>query len=808
MIIFRGIDSIKLPLICKWRCFIGKKSLFANLLMGLKMIVKLNNFSLYADKSEDNLLFSANKVEFRTGKMNLIMGPSGTGKTTLLNTLYGMKNHYLGHIQTDESEYDSSKISLSYVTADLCVIPELRAIDYLHIVSSDEDRINHLLSLFHIENLKEKRLSKCSRGEQTRVEICAALLKRSDVYLFDEPTANIDSETKELVYDVLKKFSLHHLVIIATHDDYLLKQNCNAWEIKNKKLIRITEEKTENEEKSLSDKEKNNRSRFPYFPFLIRCGFHHKVWLTIGIFFSIVAFAFSFLSSSFYLIDRNKIFSTAIESLPCEYNQVRRIQNGEEPSKDGFVVTTKANIANSNIDRINVACLEDFDSEIQKKCNSLFSQYQRKDDNTIHPILLTKEHLNYFEEHVHSLSLGEIVPITLESCCLGVDHALYHDSFVLAGVLDCMTDIDDVSHQYYDLSDSFPAIIKRDDYLSCLSHTGYRTSLFNTAIVDLYDSYYDFCFRNHISCPEVKTDDLDLLNLYPYSYLKKDDVILSDLSMGSLADDFILLPSVEKENASLNRLYEMFHYGKRTDSFLKEYEDDGVYRFPIKEENDLEAKSFVVAGQFKMKDESVSMKDCIIVSDSFYQKLIDKISIGWKDGISFKSIFADKDYLKRHTDDIISDTELLLSSSWKKCLNAYDDGERFRSFITVVSLLLACLSLVIVTIFGINEKAFLEHDFFVLGLLGKSKAFCFRLFSFILTFLALFSLFVSYAFSQAMTSYIFSLVCKENGFNGSFAVSNRIVPYLASLIMMLIILLFSLLFSFIFKKKNTNKIKG
>lgn len=770
--------------------------------------VRLNNFSLYADKSEDNLLFSANKVEFRTGKMNLIMGPSGTGKTTLLNTLYGLKNHYLGHIQTEESEYDSSKISLSYVTADLCVIPELSTIDYLHIVSSDEDRINHLLSLFHIENLKEERLSKCSRGEQTRVEICAALLKNSDVYLFDEPTANIDSETKELVYDVLREFSLHHLVIIATHDDYLLKQNCNVWEIKNKKLIRITEEETKNEENSLSDKEKNNRSRFPYFPFLIRCGFYHKVWLTIGIFFSIVAFAFSFLSSSFYLIDKNKTFSTAIESLPCEYNQIRRIHNGEEPNKDGFVVTTKAKISGSNNDWINVACLEDFDSEIQKKCDSLFSQYQSKDDNTIHPILLTKEHLNYFEEHVHSLSLGEAVPITLESCYLAVDHALYHDSFVLAGVLDCMTDIDDVSHQHSDLSDSFPAIIKRDDYLTCLSHTGYRTSLFNSAIVDLYDSYHDFCSRNHISCPEIKTDELDLFNLYPYSYLKKDDVILSDFSMGSLAYDFILLPFVGNEDNPLNRLYEMFHYGKRTDSFLKEYEDDGVYRFPIKEENNLEAKSFVVAGQFKMKDESVSMKDCIIVSDSFYQKLIDKISVGWKDGTPFKSIFADKDYLKKHTDDIISDTELLLSSSWAKCLNAYDNGERFRSFITVVSLLLACLSLIIVTIFGINEKAFLEHDFFILGLLGKSKAFCFRLFSFILGFLALFSLSVSYAFSQAMTSYIFSLVCKENGFNGSFAVSNMAVPYLTSLIMMLIILLFSLLFSFIFKKKNTNKIKG
>ena len=188
--------------------------------MGLKMIVKLNNFSLYADKSEDNLLFSADKVEFRTGKMNLIMGPSGTGKTTLLNTLYGMKNHYLGHIQTDESEYDSSKISLSYVTADLCVIPELRAIDYLHIVSSDEDRINHLLSLFHIENLKEKRLSKCSRGEQTRVEICAALLKRSDVYLFDEPLRISIRKRKSLFMMFLRSFlfiilsSLQHMMTI------------------------------------------------------------------------------------------------------------------------------------------------------------------------------------------------------------------------------------------------------------------------------------------------------------------------------------------------------------------------------------------------------------------------------------------------------------------------------------------------------------------------------------------------------------------------------------------------------------------
>ena len=769
------------------------------------MKIELHDFLLYADENKDRLLFSADQIEFKQGQMNLIMGHSGTGKTTLLNALYGQKSYYHGHIQTDQSEYDRKKISVSYVTADPCVIPELKTYEYLRIVSDNEEQINHLLSLFHILNLKDERLSKCSRGEQTRVEICAALLKKSDLYLFDEPTANIDSETKKLVYEVLKDFSTTHLVIIATHDAFLLKEECNAWEIRDGKLVSIITGKNKKDGNVLSLEEGKESCRFPYIPFIYRCGFHHKIWLTIGILFSIVSFAFSFLSSSFYLIDRTKTFTTAIDSLPYEYNRIREVQKGEEPIKDNFIVTTEAKISFDSSDNINIACVENFESSFQEKCNVLFSQYQRTEDKTVHPILLTKEQLDYFALKKHSISLGDTVPITLETCYYAVSHSFYHDSFVLAGVLDIATDnTDNADSQHSYLSNRFPAILKTEDYLSCMSHTGYRTRLFNSSIADLYSSYSQYCKRNHIACPEINTDYLTLLNVYPYSSLDKKDVVSFSGTIDHLDDDFILLPHDNSDDSSLNQIYQMFHYENETDSFLKEYLENGVYRFPLKDNNG----TFVVAGQYQKNDTSVTMKDCIIVSDSFYQKLIVRIRDGWKDGVSSSTIFAGKNYLKKHVLDIISDTELLSSSTWSNCLKAYDNGKKFRSFITVVSFLISLISLLIVTLFGINEKAFLKHDFSILQLLGKSKAFCYRIFSFILCFLFLFSLLISYTFSQVMTSSIFSFVCKSSGFNRTFAISNMVLPYFASFITMLILLLFSFLFSIMLKRKNTNKKEG
>ncbi len=767
------------------------------------MKLELSNFVLYAGDTEEIQLFSVGNALFQSGKLNFISGPSGTGKTTFLNTLYGMKSHYEGRIKLEGADYDAERISVSYVTADLCIIPELTILDYLHILSREEEEIERLLSAFHLQSRKKTRLSRCSRGEQERAELCAALLRNSDLYLLDEPTANIDSETKKCVYEVLNDFAKEHFVIVATHDETFLKQDCYLWSIEG----HVLKEKNSLEETDdiIADSHrKAKKAKFPYFPFIFHCGYHHKGWLITGILFSVIAFALTFLSSSFLLIDRNQTLSTAIKNLPYDYNRISEIQSGETPGENDILVTTSAELPFSDIDSINLVCLEDLRGEQREKCESILKDYEERENDNLHPIILTEEQIQYFENKKRPLSLGDIVPLSIEKCVLGVDHTTVHDDFILAGVLDYGTDSSDLDKQHHDLSSSFPAIIRRADYLSCLLHTGYRDAVFNDSLLHLYTDYKAYCFRNGIACPDFRNDYFCFYNLYPYSWLKEEKVDPISSFPDSLQQNAILLP-YDTEGTFLSGLYSMFCDGASDNAFLKNYETNGKHHFPLTDgfqEIGLEEHSFSIAGQYKIKDESVSKKDTIIVSDECYGKLIDQISHGFKESGINARYFVGAQYLNNHIDAILNDPSLLSSDTFRKCVIAYRNGAKFSRFVMVVSSLFALVAAILFTAFSVNEKTFLDSDFQVLCLLGKNKKFCLRLFFLILSSVSVFSLLISYLFSHPLSDAILAFVCRNNGFQGSFVLSNQGIPYLFSFLMLLLLLSLSFGVSVLTRKKR------
>ena len=170
--------------------------------------------------------------------MTFILGKSGSGKSTLLNIIGGLDKFDNGDIIVDGKniknfcEHDFDLYRNTYVGF---IFQNYNLIDtynvYENILISmqlrgsgiSEDKIDDLLKKLEIYNLKYRKISELSGGEQQRVAIARALIKNPKVILADEPTGNLDTKTANEVMNLLKEISKDRLVVVVSHDTNLAK---------------------------------------------------------------------------------------------------------------------------------------------------------------------------------------------------------------------------------------------------------------------------------------------------------------------------------------------------------------------------------------------------------------------------------------------------------------------------------------------------------------------------------------------------------------------------------------------------------
>lgn len=193
-------------------------------------------------KALSNVSFNIEKGEFVT-----ILGPSGAGKTTVLNILGGMDKADSGTILVDGKEITSltSKERVNYRRYDIGfvfqfynLVQNLTALENVELASQI---CKHPLN--PKETLKEVGLvdrmnnfpAQLSGGEQQRVAIARALAKNPKLLLCDEPTGALDSNTGKLILSLLKKANekLGMTVIIITHNSLLASISKKVIKIKN-----------------------------------------------------------------------------------------------------------------------------------------------------------------------------------------------------------------------------------------------------------------------------------------------------------------------------------------------------------------------------------------------------------------------------------------------------------------------------------------------------------------------------------------------------------------------------------------------
>lgn len=168
----------------------------------------------------------------------LILGNSGTGKTTLLNLLAGLRKPMAGEVVVNGVKLNSlSGASLdrfrgknigvvfqtSHFVQSLSVMDNILLAPYFSSNKVSKSDAEKMLDRLNILSKKNKKTSTLSVGEQQRVAIARALLNNPSLILADEPTSALDDENALEVLNLLREqtHSLKAALLIVTHDNRL-----------------------------------------------------------------------------------------------------------------------------------------------------------------------------------------------------------------------------------------------------------------------------------------------------------------------------------------------------------------------------------------------------------------------------------------------------------------------------------------------------------------------------------------------------------------------------------------------------------
>ena len=168
----------------------------------------------------------------KKGTKVTVAGRTGVGKTTLTNVLMKLYNIESGKILIDN--YDISKIStkclrdnISYISQNPYIFADtVRNNITLGNKEITDKQINDLIYEMGVENLFNKlnngldtkiKLSKLSYGELQIIAFIRAILHKANIYIFDEPTSNIDLKTERMIQNIINKISEKSTVIIIAH---------------------------------------------------------------------------------------------------------------------------------------------------------------------------------------------------------------------------------------------------------------------------------------------------------------------------------------------------------------------------------------------------------------------------------------------------------------------------------------------------------------------------------------------------------------------------------------------------------------
>ncbi len=211
---------------------------------------------VYSNGYDVQVLFGID-LEIGQGTFNSLIGQSGSGKSTLLNVIGTLDRPSGGEVYIDGKRTDSMNKNqlaelrnetIGFIFQFHYLLPEFTARENVLMPwlikegkapKSIQARADELLDLVGISPVANNLSTKMSGGQQQRAAIARALINRPKLILADEPTGNLDSETTENIYRLMRDLNeeLGTTFLIVTHDRKVAEQTDRIIEIRDGKII-------------------------------------------------------------------------------------------------------------------------------------------------------------------------------------------------------------------------------------------------------------------------------------------------------------------------------------------------------------------------------------------------------------------------------------------------------------------------------------------------------------------------------------------------------------------------------------------
>ena len=215
-------------------------------------IIKLENINkIYGKEIKTQVLYNIN-LSFDKHTFNSIIGESGSGKSTILNIMGTLDkptsgNVLINGIETKQMKKDELAVlrneTIGFIFQFHYLLPEFTALENVlmpymikhgKLTNKARNQAMNILDMVGLSNVINNLSTKMSGGQQQRAAIARSLMNEPKIILADEPTGNLDSESTDSVYDILRDINknLGTTFIVITHDRRIAEKTDRIIEVK------------------------------------------------------------------------------------------------------------------------------------------------------------------------------------------------------------------------------------------------------------------------------------------------------------------------------------------------------------------------------------------------------------------------------------------------------------------------------------------------------------------------------------------------------------------------------------------------
>ena len=193
-------------------------------------MAKINLQNIKKSYGKNNVIHDLS-ADIKDGELIVIVGPSGCGKSTLLRMIAGLEEINSGEIIINEkkmNDLEPMERNIAMVFQNYALYPHMTVFENmsygLKIQKTPKDeiisRVNEAAEILELSKLLERKPNQLSGGQRQRVAMGRAIVRKPDVFLFDEPLSNLDAKLRVQMRLEIKKLQrkLNVTSLYVTHD--------------------------------------------------------------------------------------------------------------------------------------------------------------------------------------------------------------------------------------------------------------------------------------------------------------------------------------------------------------------------------------------------------------------------------------------------------------------------------------------------------------------------------------------------------------------------------------------------------------